>query len=128
MRTRTAIPSSGTTTTTPLQPWLLEELPQTVAPDISPAASIQERFDAFHKANPHVYTALRRLALAARSRGIQRYGIKGIFEQLRWQYAIQTAGDEYRLNNVFSSRYARLLMQNEPALAGFFETRRLQAA
>lgn len=112
----------------PLQPLLLDGLAQTVTPDLDDAATIQERFEAFHAANPHVYSSLRRLALAARSRGVRRYGIKGLFEQLRWQYAIQTAGDDFRLNNIYSSRYARLLMDNEPGLAGFFETRRLQAA
>lgn len=32
-------------------------------------------------------------------------------------------GDEYKLNNDYRAFYARLLMANEPELAGFFETR-----
>jgi hypothetical protein len=37
---------------------------------------------------------------------------------------LQTSGDEdYKLNNNFTSRYARLLMQHNADLAGFFEIR-----
>lgn len=39
-------------------------------------------------------------------------------------HKLQTQGDEYRLNNVYTAFYARLLMDNEPELQGFFETRK----
>lgn len=85
--------------------------------------SIDERFAAFHARNPQVYEALRARALAMRRRGVERYSIAGLFELLRWQYAMQTAGGEYKLNNDFRAPYARLLMEQEAALAGFFEVR-----
>ena len=110
-----------------VQPSLFVELTQTVTPAAA-GASIPEQFAAFHAANPQVYVALRRLALGLRDRGFNSYGIAGLFEQLRWTYALQTGGDAYKLNNNFRSHYARLLMDKNPSLAGFFETRRLQAA
>lgn len=87
--------------------------------------TIEERFSAFHVANPHVYRALRSLALDLRRRGCQRYGMKGLFELLRWQSAISAKGpaEPYKLNNIYTAHYARLLIVSEPALAGFFETR-----
>lgn len=85
--------------------------------------TIAERFGAFHRRNPQVYAALRASALAMRRRGVTRYSIAGLFELLRWQYAMQTAGGEYKLNNDFRAPYARLLMEQEAELAGFFETR-----
>lgn len=112
----------------PAQPSLFVELAQTVQPSVAAGASISEQFAAFHAANPQVYVALRRLALGLRDRGFVSYGIAGLFEQLRWTYALQTGGDAYKLNNNYRSHYARLLMDNEPGLVGFFETRRLQAA
>lgn len=112
----------------PVQPLLFEELRQTVTPDLSGAATIADQFAAFHAANPGVYVALRRLALGLKGRGFRRYGIGGLFEQLRWTYALQTGGDVYKLNNNYRSHYARLLMDENPTLAGFFETRRLQTA
>lgn len=90
-------------------------------------ATIQERFEAFHRANPGVFHALSALALDMQRRGVSRYGMKGLFEVLRWEYALQTQGSDYKLDNNFHSRYARLLMEREPQLAGFFETRCLLA-
>lgn len=95
----------------------------TVIPSFKRDASIQERFEAFHQANPHVYEALRRMALDMRLRGMQRYGIAGLFEVLRYRYAMQSNGDEYKLNNDYRALYARLLMEREPALRDFFELR-----
>lgn len=87
--------------------------------------SLEEQFDAFHGANPHVYSALRSLARELKRRGAKKAGIGQLFEVLRWQYALQTQGSEYRLNNNYRSFYARLLNQ-EPELRGMFETRTLR--
>ena len=81
-----------------------------------------ERFEAFHAANPHVYRCLREKALELRRQGITRWGIKGLWEVVRWSRA-RTTGDFRKLNNNFPAFYARLLMRQEPELAGFFETR-----
>lgn len=84
--------------------------------------TLEQRFEAFHEANPHVYAHLRRLALDARRKGRQ-VGIKMLYEVLRWQYAMSTTDDDFKLNNSYTSFYARLLMQQEAELAGYFETR-----
>lgn len=84
--------------------------------------TITERAAAFHAANPHVYDALKTLSLVMRRRGRNRWSINGAFEVLRWQHALQTNGDEFKLNNNYRAFYARLLM-DEPELAGFFEVR-----
>jgi hypothetical protein len=88
----------------------------------SSGLTLEQRFEAFHAANPHVYDHLRRLALDARRKGRQM-GIKALYEVLRWQYAMATTDDDYKLNNSYTSFYARLLMEREPELAGYFETR-----
>lgn len=105
------------------QPTLVEPLPPTVIPMVSREASLQERFEAFHQANPHVYEALKQLALNLKRRGMERCGIAGLFEVLRYRYTLQTSGDDYKLNNDYRSRYARLLMVQVPELRDFFETR-----
>ena len=86
--------------------------------------TLEQRFAAFHEANPHVYRRLRDLAVAAARRG-RRMGIKALFEVLRWQYAMQTddPSSEYKLNNSYTSFYARLLMEREAELQNYFETR-----
>jgi hypothetical protein len=50
---------------------------------------------------------------------------------LRWQRHIDGLPDEHEaflLNNNYTSRYARLLMELNPELAGIFETRELHAS
>lgn len=89
--------------------------------------TIDAAFAEFHQANPHVYAELRMLALRARNAGAQRIGIGMLYEVMRWRHALRTQGDDFKLNNNYRSRYARLLMQ-EPELAGCFEIRGLRAA
>lgn len=112
----------------PLQPTLFEPLPAIVAPNYRKADTIAQRFEAFHAANPVVYRELRTMALNIKRQGTRRYGIAGLFEVLRYRYSLQTGGDSFKLNNDFRALYARLLMDSEPELVDFFETRERRAA
>lgn len=85
-----------------------------------PERTIREAFERFHADNPHVYTALVRLARQARRAGLRRVGMKMLFEVLRWDHAIRTEGDEFKLNNNYHAYYARLVMEQEADLAGMF--------
>jgi hypothetical protein len=89
---------------------------------------LAEQFLDFHVQNPEVYVELRTLALQMRRRGVEQYGIGGLFEVLRWHRRMQTVdqASEFKLNNNYRSFYARLLMDNEPELDGFFELRTLR--
>jgi len=81
------------------------------------------RFLVFHRDNPHVYQELKKLAFSLTKRGFSKYSIKGLFEVLRYNESIQTSGRDFKLNNNYTSLYARMLMQNEASLVGFFSTR-----
>ena len=97
-------------------------------PDGEKGLSIQERFERFHDRNPWVYHELVAMARELRARRSRRIGIKMLFEVLRWQYYRRTDGDdEFKLNNNFHSRYARLIMESEPDLEGAFELRALHS-
>lgn len=89
--------------------------------------TIEEMFWLFHDANPHVYRALCRKCREARARGVKRLGINMLIESLRWDYTLHTGGDDFKINNNNAPYYARLIMHNEPDLAGIFETRKLHA-
>ncbi len=82
-------------------------------------------FEEFHRDNPHVYERLKRLAFRLKVRGVQRWGIKALYEVLRFEEALATSASAgtYRLNNNFTALYARKLMEAEPDLEGFFELR-----
>lgn len=84
---------------------------------------IQERFFEFHEANPHVYRAIVAKARLLKSRGFSHYGIKAIWEALRYEMDSQ-GGDKFKFNNNHPARYARMIHENEPDLRGFFQMRR----
>lgn len=86
-------------------------------------------FWAFHNANPEVYYRLVTMARDLKARGRSRIGIKMLFEVLRWEHAMQTTdhASEFKLNNNYAPRYARLIMYRNPELAGIFNTRELRS-
>jgi len=103
---------------------VLDVRPLVVPPHVE-GASIQERFESFHHLNSWVLVALERLTEDALRHGRSRLGIKHFVEVLRWQYGRQTTGDEFRLNNNYSSRYVRLMLRRHPDWAEHFQTREL---
>ena len=78
----------------------------------------------FHRQNPHVLEAMRRLAYIHKNKGAKRWGAKALWEELRWELKIPTnaRAGTYNLNNNFHSWYARELAK-DPELEGFFELR-----
>jgi len=82
-----------------------------------------EQFWKFHVENPGVYKELLTLALRMKRTGRKRYGMKGLFEVLRWHRALETTDEEFKLNNNYTAFYARMLMKRLPELDGFFAVR-----
>ena len=92
----------------------------------SPPPSNRDKFLAFHAANPHVLdmivaAALDKILCCGKTRG----SVKNIVESLRWNpdFRTDTRGGEFKINNNFPAFYARLAMDTEPRLRGFFETK-----
>lgn len=88
-------------------------------------ATIKERFEAFRLAHPEVEEELVRLCRRALSRGRTRFGMKALWEVMRWNFWMKYDPDEepFKLNNNYTAHYARLLMRNYPDLKGIFELR-----
>ena len=92
------------------------------------ARDIQADFERFHAANPEVYRLLVKFTRQVRDAGREQYSIDSIFHRLRWHYHIELRTEEpFKLNNNFTSRYARLIMAQEADLDGIFEVRVLRA-
>lgn len=90
--------------------------------------SIQGRFERFHRDNPQVFTELVRRAKALHERGWNNIGIALLWESMRYDAMLTTdpSEDTYKLSNDYRSRYARLIMETEPELEGFFTVRSLR--
>jgi hypothetical protein len=93
--------------------------------------SIQKAFLLFHRVHPEV---MDRLVLLTRSwiedEGFHHGGISLLWERLRhyWRELQTDEDSEYKLNNNFRSRYVRLMIQEHPEFAEFFEIRELRSA
>lgn len=87
---------------------------------------IQRKFEAFHRANPNVYSLLCVFGREVLTAGYKRYSIDALYQRLRWHINIELRrdpNDPFKLNNNFRSRYARLIMKQEEDFRDFFELR-----
>lgn len=116
----------------PKQPSILElihgEEDHVIQPIVRPekgegSSNLERQFLRFHELNPHVYNMIVKIAFELKRRGIKKTGISMIFERMRWLWALQTRGDDYKLNNSYRAFYARKVMAENPELDGMFQTR-----
>jgi len=91
----------------------------------------ERKFLEFHRENPRVYKELLRLTRQAKNnKGGKRIGIRMLWEVMRWNLTILTydPSSDFKLNNNYHSRYARLIVEKNPDLKGLFEFRELRTA
>jgi hypothetical protein len=88
---------------------------------------VELAFLAYHEAHPWVLARI--LSIVRRYHAVgRRRGMKFFFEALRHETLMASAdADGFKLNNNFTSRYARLIEREHPGLRGFFRKRRLRA-
>ena len=91
------------------------------------ALQLDAEVDLFIAENPHVWKKFRMLACKLKAKGVDRWSCKNLFEVLRWDHAItsNSSADSFVLNNNYTSRFARRLLEEED-FEGFFEVRRLR--
>ena len=89
--------------------------------------TLEKKFWEYHRSNPHVFELFKKYAQEIRDSGFRHYGSKSIFERVRWHLDVETLDPEgFKMNNNYSSRYARLLMFEDPTFEGFFRNRTLK--
>lgn len=86
-------------------------------------AERERRFKAFCEKNGHVYEMLRDMALKLKAAGHEHWGMRNLYEKLRYDLAVQTTEAAPNLNDWYAPMFARLLMQREPELRGMFKLR-----
>lgn len=91
--------------------------------------TLTERFENFHRRNPHFYDAIVKLARRFRAKTGRTCGIQRLFEIARFDIEMELVGDEeFRVNNDYAAFYARLIMASEADLVEFFNLRRATEA
>ena len=104
---------------------VMVELQNELFEGLSP--KVIECFRKYHLENPHVYDLFRRFSWELKRAGRQYYGAQSICERIRWHLAVETKGDDFKINNNHIACYARLLIIREPVFEGFFELRTSRA-
>ncbi len=88
---------------------------------------IDDRFQNYIIANPRVFTLFWQYAEMVRATGRKRFSADAIVQQIRWHVNIELKRtDEFKINDHYSSRLARLLIERDPTYEGFFELRELR--
>jgi hypothetical protein len=90
--------------------------------------TIQERFNEYDHCHPEVYKYLVSLCFELKSKRFRRYGIRSLWERVRWHFQVEKEmGEDFKLNDHFHSRYVRKIIAEYPEFDGFFELRKLRA-
>lgn len=111
----------------------------------STGQSIQQSFEDYHAKYPEVYEHFIRLAFKAIRSGKDKISAKMIINVIRWEIFIKTKNaplkdspptlfeqgnpdkKEFKINDAYQSRYARLFIKDFPQHADKFEVRSLRS-
>lgn len=85
----------------------------------------RERFNKYDAENPQVYEMFKRFALEMLSKGHKRVGHGIIFGRIRYETAITTVGDPFKINENYGAYYARKFVSEHPQYADAFTFRKL---
>lgn len=83
--------------------------------------TIQLDFERFHDANPGVYDDFKALTFEGIAKGKTRLSAHFLCQMIVWNKGV-------KVNNNFSSRYARMFDAEHPAHSDVFETREILTA
>ena len=89
--------------------------------------TVTEKFNQFDRANPKVYELFKEKVLEAVRRGKKKTSSKMIINLLRWEYYLETdSEDEFKINDRYTSHYARKFARENPHYSEMFNFRRLR--
>lgn len=92
--------------------------------------TIQFAFEQFHSDNPDVYEHFKRFAFAWLNTGAKKISAKQICGRIRWFIQVETTGkfsEDFKLNDAFTSRYARMFEKDYPQHDNKFEKRTIRS-
>jgi hypothetical protein len=89
--------------------------------------NIDEKFFKYHEKNPHVFDLFYKYTMEVKAKGFDHYSTDAIMHRIRWHRMIETdINERFKMNDNYTSRYARLLVEKYPELDGFFRNRQLK--
>jgi len=79
-----------------------------------------EKFWKYHRENPQIYEAFKKVTLRAIQRGFKHFSAEAVFNVIRWETAVTANEDQFKVNNNFRSYYSRLFCIDYPEHKDFF--------
>ena len=91
--------------------------------------TLTERFNQYHRDNPHGYELVKKFTFMAIRRGHNRLSAWMIANRIRWETSIETFSvEEYKISNDYIALYARKFMNDHPEYNGFFKIKEMKRA
>lgn len=85
--------------------------------------AILSRYHAWDQANPSFYALFVKYSLELITAGRRSFGVRLVWERIRWESMIQTQGDQYKMNDHYHAIYARRFMDDHPQFGNVFKLR-----
>ena len=82
-------------------------------------------FKRFHKENPRVWDLFKAFTMQLIAAGRTRYSSDAVIHRIRWYTTVETTGPVFKINDHYSSLYARLFHIAHSEYGKVFETRQL---
>jgi hypothetical protein len=77
----------------------------------------------FVAAHPEIWRLFLRFTHELIGAGREHYSSDAVLHRIRWYTAVESHGEEFKVNNNFSAVFARWFHDAYPERAGFFRTR-----
>lgn len=91
------------------------------------STGIDRDFERYDKKHPQVYKRFCELTFGLIAKGRAHYSADALLHIIRYESVVQKEpGELYKINNNYSSRYARKFIAEHPEYKNFFETRVLR--
>ena len=90
-------------------------------------SEVDMKFFKYHKESPHIFNLFVAFSKEIKAKGYKTYSMRTIMHRIRWHVDITTNDpDGFKMNNNYSSRYARMLANEYPDFKDFFKNRRMK--
>ena len=91
-------------------------------------AKMDAEFAVYNASRPEIYRMFCETALGLIRKGHKHYSADAILHVIRYKQAVnKEVGELFKINNNYTSRYARKFIKDYPQHAGFFEMRVLKS-
>jgi hypothetical protein len=85
---------------------------------------MRKPFKEYDQENPHIWELFKKNTLSAIYNGFKRFGSKAIFEVIRYNEAVKTGSDGFKVNNSYTPDYVDKFEEQYPHFRGFFKKRK----